>query len=290
MDINPLQVAFGLILIFFLPGFLLVKALFPGRNELDKEYNLIYEIGLGMGLSIVIAILDGFMLGSLHQLIGFRTVDGREVGYFDTPYIVSSLLLISLALFIAAWYRGAFPWMGRLHPGLARVPASERPEGRKKRLDGLIMKIWELSRERERLRREVLDSERKARSHGAEMRAYYKKKLGELRERLAKVDGEMKELEEKRAEELAGVDEERRRKKDEREKRRKGRDLSDKKDEKAEEGKPEKEAPIPVPSSGAALASAAAGPSKEKEEPVGLEDSAPEKPAPKQSGESSEEE
>lgn len=215
MDPNPLQVAFGLILIFFLPGYLLVKALFPGKNELDKEYNIIYEIGLGMGLSIVIAILDGFLLGSLHQLIGFRIVDGREVGYFDTPYIVASLLLICLLLFIAAWYRGALPWMGRLHPSLARVPASEKPRARKQRMDALIIKIWDLSRQREKLRRELRDSERKARAHGPEMRSHYRKKAEAARADLAGVDAQIKELEDRRAEELAGVEEDERKRKEE---------------------------------------------------------------------------
>ncbi|MEM4729910.1 MAG: DUF1616 domain-containing protein [Thermoplasmata archaeon] len=211
MEFGPvevLRIIFGLLLIFFLPGYLLVKSLFPGRNELDKEYNIIYEIGLGMGLSIVIAILVGFFLGSLHQLIGFRYVDGKEKGYFDTPYIVASLLLICLLLFVAAWYRGAFPWMGKLHPALARVPASEKPEARKKRMDALILKLWDLSKERERLRREVRLCERRYRSHGRGMREHYKKKLEEARERLAKVDAEMRELEEQRAQELAGVEDE----------------------------------------------------------------------------------
>jgi len=237
MDPNPLQVAFGLILIFFLPGYLLVKALFPGRNELDKEYNLIYEIGLGMGLSIVIAILDGFLLGSLHQLIGFRTVNGRQVGYFDTPYIVSSLLLICLMLFMAAWYRGAFPWMGKLHPSLARVPASEKPKALKERMDKLIIELWDLSRQRERLRLALRDSERKGRAHGPEMKAHYKKKAEESRAELASVDAKMKELEEKRAAELAGVEDDERKRKDEKEKRRKERALLGKKQEPA--GNPE---------------------------------------------------
>lgn len=275
MDINPLQVVFGLILIFFLPGYLLVKSLFPGKNELDKEYNLIYEIGLGMGLSIVIAILDGFMLGSLHQLIGFRTVDGRPVGYFDTPYIVSSLLLISLLLFILAWYRGAFPWMARVHPGLARVPASERPAARKGRMDALILEIVGLSRERERLRREVRDSERKSRAHGPDMKAYYNKKLEDSRARLAKVDAKMKQLEEKRAEEMAGVEEQARKRKDEKAKRRRQGTVFGKKDEKA--------APVPAEK---------APPAGSAEQPGGLEDDSTgeSKPAPPAAAQRSNEE
>ncbi|MBM4250038.1 MAG: DUF1616 domain-containing protein [Euryarchaeota archaeon] len=243
--LEVLRIILGLILIFFLPGYLLVKALFPGKNELDKEYNLIYEIGLGMGLSIVIAILDGFFLGSLHQLIGFREVDGAEKGYFDTPYIVSSLLVICLLLFVVAWYRGAFPWMGRLHPSLTRVPASEKPQARRERMDRLITELWDLSRERERLRREVRDSERRSRAHGSEMRAHYRKRLEQSRKQLEEVDRKMKELEDRRAEELAGVEEERAHRREERERRRRSLWGGGKKEpsptvaELAEEGTPE---------------------------------------------------
>jgi hypothetical protein len=273
MDVNPLQVLqvlFGIILVFFLPGYLMVKALFPGRNELDKEYNVIYEIGLGMGLSIVIVILDGFFLGSLHQLVGFRDVGGVEKGWFDAPYIWASLLLICLLLFIAGWYRGAFPWMGRLHPRLARVPASEKPEARKKRMDGLILKLWDLSREREKLRKEVRDSERRSRARGKEMNQYYKKKLAESRERLSKVDEEMKKLEEERALELAGVEEDRLHKRIEKERRRAARKpLFGKKDKAGEETRPEEKPDEPKPDE-----------SKSEEKPgeSGSEESKPEEP------------
>jgi hypothetical protein len=234
--LEVLQIILGLVLIFFLPGYLLVKALFPGRNELDQEYNLIYEIGLGMGLSIVIAILDGFLLGSLQQMVGFRIVDGVEKGYFDTPYIVSSLLAICLLLFVAGWYRGAFPGMGRLHPSLTRVPASEGPKARKERLDNLIKELWDLSRERERLRKEVRDFERKSRAHGASMKVHYRKRLEESRKRLDEVDRKMKELEDRRAEELAGVEEEKARRRREKDGRRESRGWHGKKKEPAPEG------------------------------------------------------
>jgi len=242
MDVNPLQVFAGIILVFFLPGYLMVKALFPGRNELDKEYNVIYEIGLGMGLSIVIVILDGFLLGSLHQVLGFRTVGGVEKGWFDAPYIWASLLLICLLLFITAWYRGAFPWMGRLHPKLARVPASEKPQARKKRMDAQILRLWELSREREKLRRDGRDSERRSRARGLEMNQYYKKKLAESREKLKKVDEDMKKIEDERADELSAIDEMNLQKRLEKERRRQEKKpLFGGKDGKKEDEKPSDE-------------------------------------------------
>ncbi|PIV69253.1 MAG: hypothetical protein COS08_05015, partial [Euryarchaeota archaeon CG01_land_8_20_14_3_00_38_12] len=49
--INPFQVIFGLLLIFFLPGFTFVKALFPRKEELDEEFGTLYQIVLGIGMS-----------------------------------------------------------------------------------------------------------------------------------------------------------------------------------------------------------------------------------------------
>ena len=127
-------------------------------------------------------------------------------------------------------------------------------------MDGLIIKIWELSRQRERLRRELKDSERKARAHGPDMRAYYKKKLEDTRVRLANIDAQIKELEDKRAEELAGVDEDELRKRELKARRRGERSLFGKK----------KEEIAAAAASGATAASGEAA-----QQPAGLEDRTP---------------
>jgi hypothetical protein len=90
-----------------IPGFTLIQALFPRRNELDEEYDFLYRIILGITLSIVITTLDGFILGSF----GINPNTGK--GYWDTPYIFGSLIGISLVLFVIGWYRGAYPLLGR---------------------------------------------------------------------------------------------------------------------------------------------------------------------------------
>jgi hypothetical protein len=107
LEIDLLRVIVSIFIIFFLPGFFLVQALFPQRNELDEEYDLMYRIILGIVLSIVITTLDGFILGS----IGINPATGK--GYWDTPYIFGSLIGISIVLFIIGWYRGAYPLLGR---------------------------------------------------------------------------------------------------------------------------------------------------------------------------------
>jgi len=105
--LDVIRVIAAILLIFFIPGFFLVQALFPRRNELDEEYDLLYRIVLGIVLSIVITTLDGFILGSL----GINPATGK--GYWDTPYIFGSLICISLFLFFIGWYRGAYPLLKR---------------------------------------------------------------------------------------------------------------------------------------------------------------------------------
>lgn len=107
MEVDILRVIISILLIFFIPGFLLVQALFPMRNELDEEDDWLYRIALGIAFSIVITTLDGFILSS----IGINPDTGK--GYWDTPYIFGSLIGISLVLFLIGWFRGAYPILGR---------------------------------------------------------------------------------------------------------------------------------------------------------------------------------
>ena len=196
--VDILRIIFGIVLIFFLPGYMLIKALFPGNKDLDKEYNTLYVITLGMAMSIVITILSGFVLGSIPP-------DSSGKGYFKLEYIVGNLLVITCVLFVAAWYRGGFPIMGRLHPSLLRVPKSEKAKFKKssdERVDELVLEFKELARRRERLKRDILDSERKMRAQSSAMRDHYKRKVERLKEELEKVKERIKELEELRAEEL----------------------------------------------------------------------------------------
>src|SRR3989449_5896785 len=38
----------ALVLLFFLPGFLLINALYPRKGELDREYDALYRVTLGI--------------------------------------------------------------------------------------------------------------------------------------------------------------------------------------------------------------------------------------------------
>ncbi len=99
---NVLQVLAAVFVLFFLPGYTFINMLFPKRGELDLEYDQLYRIGLGMGMSIVIAILTGYVLGYL--------------ALFYAIYIWAALLNLTLIFFLVGFFRGGYPtlrrWMG----------------------------------------------------------------------------------------------------------------------------------------------------------------------------------
>ncbi|MDI6887507.1 MAG: DUF1616 domain-containing protein [Candidatus Thermoplasmatota archaeon] len=101
-----LQAIVGLLLIFFLPGFTLVKALFAKKEALDKDLGTIYQIILGIGMSLVISIIVGTSLGSiaLHE--------GR--GEFTAPNIIIILSLITVIFFGIGIKRTAYPKLTRI--------------------------------------------------------------------------------------------------------------------------------------------------------------------------------
>ena len=111
-----LRALFGILLVMFLPGYLLVQATFPRKRELDSEFDMIYRITLGVAMSICIVILTGFILGNPR----LGTVPGSDKGFFQAEYITICLLSFSLIFFVYGWYRGAHPWMANIHPELAR--------------------------------------------------------------------------------------------------------------------------------------------------------------------------
>ncbi len=194
--LNILRIVAGILLIFFIPGFTLVQALFPRKGELDVEFDLLYRATLAIGLSIVVTILTGFALNSL----GINPQTG--MGYFTTLYITLSLVLISIILFIFGWYRGAYPLVGKIHPVLLRLPQLEAesvlPKGKK----AVVLQLQTLAKEREDLRRTIKDCERKIKLQSGSMKEHYRRKKSEAQEKLKDVDDRLSELQEKRAREL----------------------------------------------------------------------------------------
>jgi len=198
-DIDILRLIYGIVMVFILPGYVFVKALFPGKKDLDKEYNELYVITLGMGLSIVVTILTGFFLNAL------GTRPGTDKGYIASPYIDIALISFTLIMFWVAWFRGAFPIMGKLHPALLRVPKAEKDRfgTRKRRIDKQVNELQDLGFKREKLKKEIRDAQRKMKTHSIEMKNFYKTKKMEKKEELKKVLERITKLEEEVSGDLA---------------------------------------------------------------------------------------
>lgn len=186
MEIDILRIFLAIVLLFFLPGYMVIKSLFPGKRDLDNEYNEIYVFTLSIAMSIVISILTGFILASLPP-------DASGKGYLRSPFIEISLITITIILFIIAWHRGAFPWLGKVHPKLQKVIKEE---------EYTAEEILELAREREILTRRVKEYTRKMRTVSKSMRNHYERKKKEAVKKLREVEKRIEDIEEKRAKKM----------------------------------------------------------------------------------------
>jgi hypothetical protein len=194
------QVLGALVLLFFLPGYLLINALYPRKGELDREYDGLYRLTLGIVLSIAVTVFWSFFLNSL----GVTEVGGRVVGYVVTPNIAGGLIGLALAFFALGWWRGAYPWMTRLHPSLARAPKPGPGEllTEEERDHRIRLQLQELATKREALRRSIKDAERRMQMQSTEARAHYEDLRDRSRVELKSVEAKLKALEEERAAEL----------------------------------------------------------------------------------------
>ncbi len=187
-----IRIAAGLLIIFFLPGFTLMRMLFPRAEELDTEMGLFFQVILGAVMSVVIAVLIGFVLGS-------PTLQG-----FTDVYIWLALGGMTLIFFALGWYRGSYQFLGKLHPKLERpLPQTEIVEYNLGLLESdTLLEFQKLARERYQLRRGIKTYERKSKVQTKNMREYYHKKSLKAQERLSEIDKRIKELEKLRARQL----------------------------------------------------------------------------------------
>lgn len=198
--LGVLRVLAALLLVFVLPGLLLVNVLYPRRGELDREYDTLYRLTLGIVLSIAVTVLWGFVLNAL----GVNAATG--LGYVQAPEIAEGLVGLSVLFFVLGWWRGAYPWMARVHPSLARVPKAG-PESLltdDEKDHRVRMKLEELAESRERLRRTIKDYERRMQLQSSDARSHYEEKRDEARAELKRVETELRKLEDERATELYG--------------------------------------------------------------------------------------
>ena len=183
---SPLQVLAGLALIFLLPGYTLMNLLFPKRGELDPEYDFIYRLTLGMGLSVVIAILVGFVLNAMSDE--------------ETQYVRSGplwIVLTSLTIIFAAagWVRGAYPRAGYIHPSLYRPTADGRSSAPSKKQFARKRTLERLLMEREQLVADLKKFAERSSDSNPQKQLYYRKRMDNARERIDKVNVEIKKLE-----------------------------------------------------------------------------------------------
>ncbi|HYM38841.1 MAG TPA: DUF1616 domain-containing protein [Thermoplasmata archaeon] len=198
--LGVLRVLGAILLTFVIPGLLLVNVLYPRQGELDREYDILYRLTLGIVLSIAVTVLWGFFLNSL----GVQESTG--LGYVQTPYIAAGLIGLSVLFFALGWWRGAYPWMARLRPSLARTPKAG-PEAlltEDEKDHRIRLKLQALAEERERLRRAIKEAERRMQLHSTDARSHYEAQRDEAKADLKRVESELRKLEEERATELYG--------------------------------------------------------------------------------------
>ncbi len=191
------RVVGALVLLFFLPGYLLINALYPRKGELDREYDALYRLTIGIVLSIAVTVFWSFFLNSFG-------VNQSGFGDVTAPNIAGGLLGLSAAFFVLGWWRGAYPWMVRLHPSLARMPKPGPGEllTEEERDHRVRMKLQELAERREALRRAIRDAERRMRLQSTDARSHYESVRDRSRTELKVLEAELRKLEEERAAEL----------------------------------------------------------------------------------------
>ena len=189
--LDTIRVIAALILIFFLPGIMLVQALFPRQGELDADFDWLYRAAMAIGLSIVITILVNFGLNSL----GVDPDTG--MGYVTAAPITISLMLITLIFFGIAWLRGGLFFLGRFHPKLVRFPSRDpRDEDIPHLVDRQQrFKHQELVTQKFQLIKQIDKSERLMEAHSGDQKKYYTQRrdkqlaeLSELEKKIIKIE------------------------------------------------------------------------------------------------------
>lgn len=175
--ILPAAIA-GLLLVFFVPGYALTKALFPEWRLRGKEryLRLLEIVTLAFVLSVVLTVLVGYAL-----LTG---APGGFQAYWTDPLLETILAGLAAVAFVLSWVRGAY----RREPPSPRAPED----------DPASESAWELSRELERLARE----ERRL-NHELRTRAGDQRDVARLLEELDRVRAHRDQLREHREAEYA---------------------------------------------------------------------------------------
>lgn len=130
---NAVEAVLGFVLLFFLPGYAVTRALFPewrliGPLALRRAVEV---VTLSFVLSIVLTVLAGYLLLSV--------APGGFQADWSQPVLEVALAAIALVAFLVGWGEGAY----RRTPRAGVIPSPAPPEGE----EG----AWPLARELDRL-------------------------------------------------------------------------------------------------------------------------------------------
>jgi len=168
----------GGLLLFFVPGYAVTKALFPEWRVRGPE---------GGRRFLEIVTLSFVTSVGLTVVVGFGVLDLAPGGFAATwsdPVLEGALAAVALVALVAAFFRGAF---ARTPPRASRATETSREEG-----------AWELSRELERLGRD----ERRL-QHALRVASGSPTETGRLTAELDSVRAEREALRRKREDEYA---------------------------------------------------------------------------------------
>jgi hypothetical protein len=186
-DVDVLRVLASVVFLFFVPGYFLWKALVPRPKDVSDELPEIYTAAFSMALSVGVVILTGIALGMLPP----DPATGK--GYLQLQYWMAALLSLTAVFAAVAWYRGAFPRLGRVSKGLERRP-SPPPDGTGVADDP--KRYWreqDLLTGRREIRAQLKKADRSAHA-GSKEKGYYQKRRAELTQELVEIDGELSKL------------------------------------------------------------------------------------------------
>lgn len=150
MAVDPISVIVGLLLLLFLPGYMLLHALFPGRRYFGPFHPFALP-ALSVVVSVAVLVAVGSVLGFLPGGVGgLGWFQGNKTG---APVLELTLAAVSVALFAVGWWRGSFPLLGRSatydHPAERGEPED-------------VTMLRDLRLEEERLRKEAKRIRRRA--------------------------------------------------------------------------------------------------------------------------------
>ncbi|MEM3444538.1 MAG: DUF1616 domain-containing protein [Thermoplasmata archaeon] len=197
--IDIIRLLLGVFLLYFLPGYTIIQFMFPRKGEFDREWDILYRLVFSIGVSMVVVILIGWFLGALppDPNTGRGYFQGSATGF---PYIELSILTVSAIFFVAGWYRGAYPWLGRIHPKLARKPGALKPGPVTK--EDLLDLLAGLAEEKAKAERELKLYEERERVSTGERRKYYQQKIRVTRARIEELSAKIEEIEERKNAEI----------------------------------------------------------------------------------------